>query len=42
MVIDESNNLPFDRWLGKDLPQELWPVLSASTDMGWQKRSSGR
>ena len=33
----------FEQWEeGVKLPEELWPQLTVSADMGWQKRSSGR
>jgi len=31
----------FDLWKEDNLPVNLWPKLWVSTDMGWQKRSSG-
>jgi len=40
--VDADGNLLFDLWKDKTLPQALWPTLMVSTDMGWQKRSSGR
>jgi len=38
---DENNCLLFDLWKEGTLEKALWPELHASTDMGWQGRSSG-
>jgi len=38
---DEGNKL-FDLWKENKLPVPLWPKLKVATDMGWQKRSSGK
>ena len=37
-----ETELMYDLWLRKALPQELWPKLTTSADMGWQQKGSGR
>mgnify|MGYP000417149400 CR=1 FL=1 len=38
---DNDNVLLFDLWKEKKLPQNLWPRVTASGDMGWQGKGSG-
>ena len=38
---DENDTLLCNLWLQKTLAAEHWPRILASTDMGWQGRSSG-
>ena len=39
---DDNNNRLYDLWKKKELPEDLWPRVKASTDMGWQQKGSGR
>jgi len=39
---DENNNNLYDLWLENKLPQDKWPQIGGSTDMGWQQKGSGR
>ena len=42
---DDDNRKLYDVWLAKELPAddfELWPKITASADMGWQQKGSGR
>jgi len=39
---DDAGNGLFDSWKNGLLPQESWPRLTTSGDMGWQGRSSGK
>jgi len=39
---DENGHQLFDLWKANSLPVASWPRLKVATDMGWQKRSSGR
>ena len=39
---DNNGNVLFDLWKQRLLPRQQWPRLTIATDMGWQKRSSGR
>ena len=40
--MDDDNNLLFELWKSKQLPDYLYPSIDVSTDMGWQGRSSGK
>ena len=39
---DENNNNMCDLWVENKLPQDKWPRIGGSTDMGWQQKGSGR
>jgi len=39
---DENNNNMCDLWVENKLPQDKWPRIGGSTDMGWQQKGSGQ
>jgi len=38
---DDDGKLLFDLWKEKKLPNDLWPRVTVSGDMGWQGKGSG-
>ena len=40
-TVDKNGVRLYELWEQRKLPADLYPLLTGSTDMGWQKRSSG-
>lgn len=40
--VDDNGNRLYDRWVERNLPEELWPRVDGCADMGWQQKGSGR
>jgi len=38
---DNNDNALYDLWLQDKLPQQQWPRIGGSADMGWQQKGSG-